>query len=123
LSEAAIGRWFKRTGKRDDIFLATKFGFIYEESGLGLDTSPEHCKEACEKSLQALGVETIDLCMSSLAYKPTKNITLIDDTINQTTCTSLTKSHQSRRPCRHSLSCRGKLSNSSHHPGSLEIDH
>ncbi|KAI0824881.1 Aldo/keto reductase [Trametes gibbosa] len=25
-SEAAIGEWFKRTGKRDEIFLATKFG-------------------------------------------------------------------------------------------------
>jgi len=62
LSEAAIGRWFKRTGRRNDIFLATKFGFVYEEYGLSRDTSPEHAKEACEKSLQALGVETIDLC-------------------------------------------------------------
>ncbi|KAH9206999.1 NADP-dependent oxidoreductase domain-containing protein [Leptodontidium sp. 2 PMI_412] len=25
--EELIGKWFKRTGKRDEIFLATKFGF------------------------------------------------------------------------------------------------
>ena len=63
LSEAAIGRWLKKTGKRDEIFLATKFGFVHGENGaISLDTSPEHCKEACEKSLQALGVDTIDLC-------------------------------------------------------------
>ncbi|KAK0387408.1 hypothetical protein NLU13_5720 [Sarocladium strictum] len=70
LSEAAIGRWFKRTGKRDDIFLATKFGFTFQENGLGRDSSPEHCREAFEKSLKALGAETIDLCRSNSSPSP-----------------------------------------------------
>lgn len=70
LSEAAIGRWFKRTGKRDDIFLATKFGFTFRGNGLGRDSSPEHCREAVEKSLKALGAETIDLCRSNSSPSP-----------------------------------------------------
>ncbi|KAH8176585.1 aldo/keto reductase family protein [Sarocladium implicatum] len=61
--EVAIGKWFKRTGKRDEIFLATKFGFLSSGEGTGpwVDTSPEHCKEACEQSLKDLGVDVIDL--------------------------------------------------------------
>lgn len=28
-SEELLGKWFKRTGKRDEIFLATKFGVCF----------------------------------------------------------------------------------------------
>lgn len=55
---------FKRTGKRDEIFLATKFGFIrgedYKRSS-GVDGSPEYVKEALQKSLEKLGTDHIDL--------------------------------------------------------------
>ncbi|KAJ6532843.1 NADP-dependent oxidoreductase domain-containing protein [Mycena vulgaris] len=57
-SEELIGKWFKRTGKRADIFLATKFGFMPD---LSVDGSPAHVREAAEASLAKLGVETIDL--------------------------------------------------------------
>lgn len=60
-SEAHIGEWFKRTGKRDDIFLASKFAIRRSASGRGFDNDPAYVKEACAKSLQTLGVDTIDL--------------------------------------------------------------
>ena len=59
-------RWnrSKRSGKRDEIFLATKFGFIrgedYKRSS-GVDGSPEYVKEALQKSLEKLGTDHIDL--------------------------------------------------------------
>ncbi|KAM0127279.1 hypothetical protein ACHAP3_008847 [Botrytis cinerea] len=62
-SEDLIGKWFKRTGKRNEIFLATKFA---NKSRLPdgtpvVDSSPEYAKEACDKSLDRLGIESIDL--------------------------------------------------------------
>ncbi|RDW91536.1 hypothetical protein BP5796_02701 [Coleophoma crateriformis] len=64
-SEDLIGKWFKRTGKRDEIFLATKFAnIVKEENGemrFGTDSSPAYVKEACAKSLKRLGIDTIDL--------------------------------------------------------------
>ncbi|KAF9566054.1 Aldo/keto reductase [Agrocybe pediades] len=56
-SEDLLGKWFKRTGKRNEIFLATKFGIT---SGAP-NGKPEYVREACEKSLKRLGVDTIDL--------------------------------------------------------------
>jgi aryl-alcohol dehydrogenase-like predicted oxidoreductase len=60
-SEDLVGKWFKRTGKRDEIFLATKFANKVTEGGRVVDSSPQYAREACEKSLKRLGVETIDL--------------------------------------------------------------
>ncbi|QRV72843.1 aldo/keto reductase family protein [Ceratobasidium sp. AG-Ba] len=50
-SEELIGNWFKRTGNRD------KFGLTTELP----NGTPEYIKQASAKSLQRLGVETIDL--------------------------------------------------------------
>jgi aryl-alcohol dehydrogenase-like predicted oxidoreductase len=62
-SEVLIGKWFKRTGKRDEIFVTSKFGFLMEGVHLkGVDTSAEYCKQACAKSMERLGVDYIDLC-------------------------------------------------------------
>ncbi|KAK4120256.1 Aldo/keto reductase-like protein [Parathielavia appendiculata] len=52
--------------RRADIFLATKFGLglgVRDDGsrGLVIDSSPEHCRQQCEKSLQRLGVSYIDL--------------------------------------------------------------
>ncbi|KAJ7469736.1 NADP-dependent oxidoreductase domain-containing protein [Mycena latifolia] len=57
-SEVLLGKWFKRTGKRADIFLSTKFGMTAD---LSVDGSPKHVREAAESSLAKLGVDTIDL--------------------------------------------------------------
>lgn len=63
-SEELLGKWFKKTGLRNKIFLSTKFGFVKGEGQFefGADSSPEYCKKACEKSLKALGTDYIDLC-------------------------------------------------------------
>ncbi|KAI9831474.1 MAG: hypothetical protein M1819_005073 [Sarea resinae] len=61
-SEDLIGKWFKKTGKRDEIFLATKFANAVNPDGSRkIDSSPEYCKAAAEKSLKRLGIKTIDL--------------------------------------------------------------
>jgi aryl-alcohol dehydrogenase-like predicted oxidoreductase len=56
-SEELIGKWFKRTGKRNDIFLATKFGI----GATGVRGDPAFVKEQCATSLARLGVDSIDL--------------------------------------------------------------
>ncbi|QRV78470.1 aldo/keto reductase family protein [Ceratobasidium sp. AG-Ba] len=56
-SEELIGKWFKRTGKRDQIFLASKFGVTPG----GMRGDPEYVKASIERSLNLLGVGTIDL--------------------------------------------------------------
>lgn len=61
-NEDLIGKWFKRTGKRDEIFLATKFANQMTKDGQRIVRSdPEYVKEACEKSLKRLGIDCIDL--------------------------------------------------------------
>ena len=61
-NEDLIGRWFKRTGKRDQIFLASKFGAAVRPNGEPIiHPDPEYVFEACEKSLERLGVDYIDL--------------------------------------------------------------
>ena len=61
-NEDLIGKWFKRTGKRNEIFLATKFANISKPDGtLAVRNDPEYVKEACTKSLQRLGIDSIDL--------------------------------------------------------------
>lgn len=60
-SEDIIGEWFKRSGKRDDIFIATKFGFVPDEGKITVRSDPEHARAACETSLKRLGIDTIDL--------------------------------------------------------------
>ncbi|KAJ9603276.1 hypothetical protein H2200_012054 [Cladophialophora chaetospira] len=62
-SEDIIGKWFSQNPeKRKDIFLATKFGLQFTESFEQSERSdPEYIKEAVEKSLKRLGIETIDL--------------------------------------------------------------
>lgn len=62
-SEDLLGKWFKANpGKRDNIFLATKFANKIDAQGnRSVDSSPEYCREACERSLRRLGVPFIDL--------------------------------------------------------------
>jgi aryl-alcohol dehydrogenase-like predicted oxidoreductase len=50
-------------GRRADIVLATKFGFVQRQIGTeeAIDGRPEYVREACERSLRRLEVEYIDL--------------------------------------------------------------
>ncbi|KAL2869055.1 Aldo/keto reductase [Aspergillus lucknowensis] len=61
-SEDLVGEWIKRSGKRDDIFLATKFGLQRQANAFfKFCSEPKYVRAACEQSLRRLGVETIDL--------------------------------------------------------------
>ncbi|KAI1457001.1 putative aldo-keto reductase [Annulohypoxylon moriforme] len=59
--EEFVGKWFKRTGKRDQIFIASKYGHIKGSPTFEADSSYEYTKKAAAKSLEALGVDYIDL--------------------------------------------------------------
>ncbi len=60
-NETLLGKALKY--KRDDIVIATKFGVLRGADGSfpGLNGKPEYVKQACEKSLQRLGIDYIDL--------------------------------------------------------------
>jgi aryl-alcohol dehydrogenase-like predicted oxidoreductase len=64
-NERLVGRAI--AGRRDDVFLATKFGIKIEPGGAGgaptrtIDGSPAYVRSACEGSLERLGVQHIDL--------------------------------------------------------------
>ncbi|GIK05482.1 hypothetical protein Aspvir_009594 [Aspergillus viridinutans] len=61
-SEDVVGEWIRRSGKRNDVFLATKFGLQRQPSGRHTFRSdPEYVKAACAQSLRRLGVDTIDV--------------------------------------------------------------
>ncbi|CAI6341823.1 unnamed protein product [Periconia digitata] len=62
-SEVLLGKWFKANpGKRENIFLATKFAAVTHPDGTyTTDSSPEYAKQACAKSLERLGLPNIDL--------------------------------------------------------------
>jgi aryl-alcohol dehydrogenase-like predicted oxidoreductase len=49
------------SGKRSDIFLATKFALDFSTGAQIIRSDPEYVKLACEKSLSRLGIDTIDL--------------------------------------------------------------
>ncbi|KAL9565405.1 hypothetical protein ACKAV7_010494 [Fusarium commune] len=59
--EEIIGKWFRRTGKRGDIFLATKFGYVKNSQTFEPNTSYVYVKKACAESLRLLDIESIDL--------------------------------------------------------------
>jgi aryl-alcohol dehydrogenase-like predicted oxidoreductase len=60
-SELKVGKAIK--GRRADVVLATKFGFVQSKVGSeeALDGRPEYVRQACERSLRRLEVDYIDL--------------------------------------------------------------
>src|SRR5438309_7477123 len=60
-NEELVGRAIR--GRRDEVFLATKFGNVRGPNGefLGVKGDPEYVRSACEASLKRLGVDVIDL--------------------------------------------------------------
>ena len=61
-SETIIGKWLKRSGKRDRIVLATKVGKDMGDGRVGL--APAYIRSAVEASLQRLQTDVIDLYQS-----------------------------------------------------------
>ncbi|KAI1259455.1 aldo/keto reductase [Xylariaceae sp. FL1019] len=60
-SEELIGEWVKKTGRRDEVFIATKFGFVKGSKTYEVDSSAAYCKKCCEESLAKLNIDYIDL--------------------------------------------------------------
>ena len=60
-NEALLGKALK--GRRERVFLATKFGFLADADGEpgGLDASPQYIRTAVDASLKRLGTDHIDL--------------------------------------------------------------
>jgi aryl-alcohol dehydrogenase-like predicted oxidoreductase len=60
-NEELVGRAI--ADRRDEVFLATKFGNVRGPNGefLGVRGDPEYVRSACEASLKRLRIETIDL--------------------------------------------------------------
>jgi len=61
-NEQLLGKAF--AGKRDQVFLASKFGIIRDPANpasRGVDGSPEYIRASIDGTLQRLGVDTLDL--------------------------------------------------------------
>ncbi len=58
-SEAVIGEWFAKSGKRDAVILATKVGMLPGEGGEKL--APARIAAACDASLKRLKTDRIDV--------------------------------------------------------------
>ncbi|KIJ48295.1 hypothetical protein M422DRAFT_28388 [Sphaerobolus stellatus SS14] len=64
-TEEVLGNWFKTTGRRSEIFLATKFGARDPDTSNNLNpainSKPSYIRSAVERSLKKLQIDTIDL--------------------------------------------------------------
>jgi aryl-alcohol dehydrogenase-like predicted oxidoreductase len=61
-NEELVGRVLRR--RRERVVIATKFGLVRDEGNpfsRGVDGRPEYVRQACEGSLQRLGIDCIDL--------------------------------------------------------------
>ena len=58
-NEKFIGEAVK--GFRDDIVIATKFGFALDNGNYGANSQPDHIRKVTENSLRYLGVDQIDI--------------------------------------------------------------
>jgi aryl-alcohol dehydrogenase-like predicted oxidoreductase len=76
-NERLVGRAIR--DRRDQVVLATKFGNVRSPEGawIGIDGRPEYVRQACDASLQRLGVDVIDLYYQHRVDPKTP----IDDTV------------------------------------------
>jgi aryl-alcohol dehydrogenase-like predicted oxidoreductase len=58
-NEELVGRAV--AGRRDEVEIATKFGFDFQGETRGVDGSPENAARVCDESLRRLGTDHIDL--------------------------------------------------------------
>lgn len=60
-TESCIGRWLAKSGRREDVVIATKVNGPGGFTPAGYSINPETMRAAVERSLSRLGVECIDL--------------------------------------------------------------
>ena len=60
-NEQLIGKWFQETGRRNEIFLCTKFGNIRIDGKPAVRGDAKYVKEACYASLHRLNTDHVDL--------------------------------------------------------------
>jgi aryl-alcohol dehydrogenase-like predicted oxidoreductase len=58
-NEELVGRAV--AGRREEVEIATKFGFDFKGETRGIDGSPENARRVCDESLRRLGTDHIDL--------------------------------------------------------------
>src|SRR5882672_6815386 len=60
-NEKLLGRALK--GRRDEVVIATKFGWEYTPEGerIGTNSRPEHIREVIDQQLERLGTDHVDL--------------------------------------------------------------
>ena len=61
-SETLIGKWLKKSGRRDDVVIATKVGMDMGDGGKGL--SRQHIAQSIDASLRRLQTDRVDLYQS-----------------------------------------------------------
>jgi aryl-alcohol dehydrogenase-like predicted oxidoreductase len=66
-SEKMIGQWLARSGRRDDVIIATKVGKMTRRPGL----TRKNILAACDDSLSRLGIDHIDLYYAHLDDRET----------------------------------------------------
>src|SRR3954467_7252133 len=78
-NEELVGRAIR--SRRDEVFLATKFGNVRGPNGefLGIRGDPEYVRSACEASLKRLNVDAIDLYYQ---HRVDRNVP-IEDTVGE----------------------------------------
>jgi aryl-alcohol dehydrogenase-like predicted oxidoreductase len=59
VNEELLGRAIR--GRRENLIIATKFGFRFSPTEIAIDSSPANVRRACDGSLKRLGIERIDL--------------------------------------------------------------
>ncbi|WP_228845375.1 aldo/keto reductase [Phototrophicus methaneseepsis] len=78
-SERVLGRVL--ADQREQVVIATKFGFIYDEDKKtvgGTNVTPEYARWACEQSLQRLNTDYIDLYQLHCGASPQEAEALFD---------------------------------------------
>jgi aryl-alcohol dehydrogenase-like predicted oxidoreductase len=118
-NESLIGRRFKETGRRDEIFLATKFGNKIIDGKASVDGTPECAKQALAAGLERLQTDGIGLYYQ---YRVDTNIPIEktvqamaelkseDDPISRTFRVLCTNTQSSTRNPSHCCSTNGILS-------------
>jgi len=84
LSERVIGRWFQKTGRRDEVVLATKARFRTGEGPLNTGASRRRLVATVEASLKRLGTDRIDLYqihMQDLDTPEEETLRALDDLV------------------------------------------
>jgi len=76
-NEELIGKWFKQTGRRKEIFLATKFGIYADGGQTKVRGDREYIRKAIEGSLSRLQTDYVDLYYQHRVDKNTR----IEDTV------------------------------------------